>query len=79
MAWPYVRALPTYDEPNHNSLRKDCFRLLSLSARYALKQDGIKNIGTERINNFRSKFKLMANDFEEMNKCRELLFSLNAS
>lgn len=77
MAWSYVRTLPTYDEPQHNTIRKDCFKLLSLSAKNALKQGG--KLGSDRISNFRSKFKSMANDFEEINKCRELLFSPNAS
>lgn len=78
MAWTYVRSLPTYDEPQHNILRKDCFKLLSLNARYALKQGGTK-LGSDRINNFRNRFKSMANDFEEIDKCHEILFSLNAS
>lgn len=80
MAWAYVRTLPTYDDPQHNSIRKDCFKLLSLSARNALKQGGIGNIGSERISSFRSKFKSMVNDFEDMDKiCKELLFPIIVS
>lgn len=72
LAWAYVRSLPTYDESQHNTIRKDCFKLLSSSARHALKYGGFK-IGSDRINNFRSKLKMMANDFEEIEKCRELI------
>lgn len=76
MAWSYVHSLPTFDEPQHNTIRKDCFKLLSLSAKNALKQG--RKLGTDRISNFRSKFKSMVNDFEEISKCRELLFSTDA-
>lgn len=75
MAWTYVRGLPTYDEPQHNIVRKDCFKHLTLAARTALKQAGAK-LGIDRISNFRNRFKSMANDFEEIEKCRELLFNI---
>lgn len=77
IAWTYVRGLPTFDEVQHNAGKKDCFKHLALSARLALKQAG-ERLGSDRINNFRNRFKSMANDFEEIEKSRELLFSLNA-
>lgn len=73
IAWSYVRGLPVYDEPQHNTIRKDCFKLLTFSAKNALKNSN--KIGINRINNFRDKFKSMANDFNEIEKCRELLYA----
>lgn len=75
IAWGYVRGLPIYDEPQHNTFRKDCFKLLTVNAKVALKHGGSK-VGINRINIFRDKFKSMANDFDEIEKsCRELLFT----
>lgn len=72
MAWTYVRGLTVWDEPNHNSLRKDCFKLLTLHARNGLKYGGF-SLGAERIKNFRNKLKSMINDFDEIDKCKEAL------
>lgn len=72
IAWSYVRGLPIYDEPQHNNTRKDCFKLLTFNARGALKHGGNK-IGNDRIKSFYDKCKSMANDFDEIEKCRELL------
>lgn len=73
IAWTYVRGLPIYDEIQHNAIRKDCFKLLTFNAKCALKYSN--KVGVERINNFCDKFKFMKNDFDEIEKCRELLFS----
>lgn len=75
MAWNYVRGLPIWDEANHNLIRKDCFKLLTLYARNSLKYGGI-SLGAERIKNFRNKLKSMVNDFDEIDKCKEALNAL---
>lgn len=75
MAWSYVRGLPCYDDAQHNIIRKDCFKILSINAKTALKHGGSK-VGSDRVNTFREQFKLMASDFDEIEKCRELLFEI---
>lgn len=75
MAWNYVRVLPNWDEPVHNMLRRECFKILSLHAKSSLKNAGSK-LGAERIANLRDKLKSMAADFEEIGKCMEALNSL---
>lgn len=75
MAWTYVRALPVWDEANHNLIRRDCFKVLSLYARNGLKNGGM-SLGVERIKNFRNKLKSMVNDFDEIDKCKEVLNTL---
>lgn len=72
MAWTYVSALPVWDETSHNILRRECFKILTLHAKLALRNGGMK-LGSDRIANFRSKFKSMAGDFEDINKCQEAL------
>lgn len=72
MAWNYVRLLPFWDEPIHNIIRRECFRVLTINARAALKNGGEK-LGAERIANFRDKLKLMAVDYEDIAKCQEAL------
>jgi Cut8, nuclear proteasome tether protein len=72
MAWTYVRALPTWDEISHNVIRKDCFKVLTINAKSALKIGGMK-IGTDRITSFRSKLKTMSGDYEDIGKCQEAL------
>ena len=76
MAWSYARGLPFYDDSQHNTIRRDCFKLLSLNAKTALKHGGSK-IGADRINTFREQYKLMASDFDEIEKCHELLFAIS--
>ncbi|XP_070509622.1 uncharacterized protein [Chironomus tepperi] len=77
MAWTYVRGLPIWDEANHNLIRKDCFKLLTLHARHSLKH-GSTSLGTERIKNFRNKLKSMVIDFDELEKCKEALNAIAA-
>jgi hypothetical protein len=72
MAWTYVRALPIWDETAHNAMRKDCFKMLAIHAKAALKFGGMK-LGNDRLTNFRSKMKTMMGDFEEVGKCQEAL------
>lgn len=72
MAWPYVGALPVWDEATHNSLRRECFKILSANAKLALKNGGMK-LGSDRVNNFRKKIKLMVGDYEDIGKCQEAL------
>lgn len=72
MAWTYVRALPVWDEASHNVLRKECFRVLTISAKSALKHGGMK-LGNDRITSFRNKMKTMSGDYEEVRKCQEAL------
>lgn len=71
MAWVYVRGLPS-DEVQYNVIRKDCFKLLTLNAKIAFKNAGLEKLGPERVETFRRKFKSMANDYDEIKKCREL-------
>jgi hypothetical protein len=75
ISWTYVRGLPIWDEPTHNLIRRDCFKLLTLNARNALRLGGV-NLGADRTRNFRNKFKSMVNDYEELAKCKEALSSL---
>lgn len=72
MAWTYVRALPIWDEASHNVISKDCFKVLTGSAKSALKNGGMK-LSKERIASFSSKLKTMIGDHEEIGKCREAL------
>lgn len=72
MAWSYVRVLPTWDETSHNFLRKECFKMLALHAKYALKNGGM-NLGSERIAIFQHKLKTMMADYEDIIKCQEAL------
>jgi hypothetical protein len=75
IAWTYVQSLPIWDETNHNQVRKDCFKLLTSYTKSALKCGGV-SLGRERIENFQNRIKLMANDYEEIEKCRETLSSI---
>lgn len=75
MAWTYVKGLPVWDEPSHNILRKDCFKILSLNGRAALKNGGT-NLGSDRIANFQNKLKSMMNDYDDIGKCHEALKAL---
>ncbi|KAL7047428.1 hypothetical protein ACKWTF_002901 [Chironomus riparius] len=77
MSWTYVRGLPIWDEANHNLIRKDCFKLLTLHARHSIKHGGI-SLGSERIKNFRNKLKSMVIDFDELDKCKEAVNALAA-
>lgn len=72
MSWNYVRALPIWDDVAHNILRRDCFKALTMHARLALKNGGMK-LGAERITNFHNKLKSMMGDFEEIGKCQDAL------
>ena len=72
MAWSYVRALPIWDEPCHNIIRKECFKALTMSGRSALKQGGMK-LSSDKISGFRSKLKTMMGDYEDIGKCQEAL------
>lgn len=72
MAWSYVCALPTWDEAIHNILRKECFKILSLNARIALRTGGSK-LGTERLATFKNKIKSMVADYDDIGKCQETL------
>lgn len=72
IAWSYVAALPIWDETSHNILRKECFRIITLNARSALKNGGMK-LGDARITNFRNKLKSMIGDYEDIGKCEEIL------
>lgn len=75
IAWSYVSNLPIWDETSHNILRKECFKILTLHARSALKCGGVK-LGPDRINNFRNKLRAMKSDYEEIGKCQEALNTL---
>jgi Cut8, nuclear proteasome tether protein len=72
MAWTYVAGLPLWDETSHNILRKDCFRILALNARGALRNGG-KNLGSERVCNFKNRMKSMTADYDDIGKCQEAL------
>lgn len=72
MAWNYVRGLPVWDEPSHNQVKKDCFKVLSLHARAAVRTGGM-SLGSERVTHFRNKLKSMSSDYEEISKCHEAL------
>lgn len=75
MAWSYVRALPLWDETSHNSLKKDCFKILTLNVKNALRTAG-NELGIERLLNVRNKLKSMITDYEDASKCQEYLDSL---
>lgn len=72
MAWSYVRALPLWDEISHNNLRRDCFKILALNAKNALRTAG-NELGSERLQNVNNKLKSMIIDYEDANKCQEYL------
>lgn len=72
MAWTYVRALPLWDDASHNLLRRECFKILTLNARSALKNGGMK-LGDDRIRNFSGKLKSMVGDYEDIARCEESL------
>ena len=72
MAWNYVRVMPVWDEACHNLIRRECFKVLTLHAKTALKAGGLK-LGADRITHFRDKLKSMIVDFEDIGKCQEAL------
>ncbi|CAO1373010.1 unnamed protein product [Diamesa serratosioi] len=72
MAWSYVRALPLWDEISHNNLRRDCFKILTLNVKNALRTAG-NDLGNERLTNVNNKLKSMITDYEDANKCQEYL------
>ena len=72
MAWSYVRALPLWDEMSHNSTRRDCFKILTLNLKNALRTAG-NQLGVERLLNVSNKLKPMITDYEDANKCQEYL------
>lgn len=72
IAWTYVSGLPVWDEVSHNSLRKECFKVLTLNVKLALKYGGMQ-LGVDRVANFRNKLRSMVGDYEEVGKCQEAL------
>jgi hypothetical protein len=72
MAWTYVRAFPIWDEPIHNAIRKECFKILTITGKTALKHGGMK-ISGDKISGFRGKLKTMMGDYEDIGKCQEAL------
>ncbi|CRL06831.1 CLUMA_CG019534, isoform A [Clunio marinus] len=75
MVWPYVRALPLWDDVSHNILRKDCFKVLTLNARSAIRNGGMK-LSLEKVKSFRCKLSSMAADHPDILKCHDALVSL---
>lgn len=74
IAWSYVQALPLWDEPGHNIVRRECFKILTHNTKSALRNGG-QNLGRERISIFQERVKSMITDFDEIGKCQETLDS----
>ena len=75
IAWGHVRSLPIWDNPSHNNLRQDCFKVLTTHTKLALKNGG-SALGVERIKDFKTNILMMSMDFEEIACCKETLIDL---
>lgn len=72
IAWNYVRATPIWDNNSHNSIRRQCFKILSNHCSNSLKLGGL-NLGTQRLQNVERTIKEWAKDFEDALACVRLV------
>lgn len=75
LAWNYVKGTPVWDNPNHNSSRRLCFKQLISQANYALDNGGVY-LGEKRLQDFAGRLKSMSLDCEEANACHEVIEKL---
>lgn len=75
IAWGQVRSLPIWDLQAHNNCRRECFKILTVNAKLAIRNGGCK-LGIERIKDFKTQILLMSGDFEEIATCKDSLVNL---
>jgi len=66
MAWAYVRSTPVWDNPPHNSARKQCFKVLSANALQAIK----KGVWTSEASmEIKERMSSMEKDWDDIGLC----------
>lgn len=70
MAWSYVRSTPVWSNPSHNTIRKTCFKTLSLGCLRALKEG---NFSAEQCAKIRSKIEALKSDSDEILVCTKYI------
>lgn len=68
MAWSYVKATPVWDNPNHNSNRRLCFKQLILQATNAIRFGDVY-LGEKRLKDFAVRLQSMSIDCDEAKVC----------
>lgn len=75
MAWHYVKSTPVWDNHSHNSMRRQCFKLLTAHCLAALKYGGAQ-LGEQRLQEFSGRLNAMAVDGEDISTCSSTLNKL---
>lgn len=68
MAWPYIRAIPIWENTSHNATRRSCFKILSWHCLCALKS-AKQLLGEKRLNEFYSHIESMQSDCDDIGSC----------
>ncbi|XP_037934351.1 uncharacterized protein LOC119672013 [Teleopsis dalmanni] len=68
IAWPCVRETPIWDSATHNSVRKQCFKLLSCHCMAAVKYGGLR-LGIDRLLFLQKNLSGWMRDYEDVNSC----------
>lgn len=75
IAWNYTRSTPIWDTQSHNSIRRNCFKILSCHCAASLKYGGLL-LGEERIDMLNERIKQMAIECDDILSCGSLLNNL---
>lgn len=75
MAWSYVKATPIWNNHTHNSIRRNCFKILAFNCLETVKYGGIY-LGEKRLKDFSNRIDMMAIDCDDILKCKSFLADL---
>ncbi|XP_075161192.1 uncharacterized protein LOC142234019 [Haematobia irritans] len=68
MAWQCVRATPNWDNSTHNTIRKQCFKVLTCSCMAAIKSGGPR-LGANRLQTLENNLRDWSQDYEDVMSC----------
>ncbi|KAM7358740.1 uncharacterized protein ACRADG_003602 [Cochliomyia hominivorax] len=68
VAWPCVKATPNWDNATHNTIRKQCFKLLTCNCMAAVKCGGM-HLGSSRLHTLERSLREWSQDYEDVLSC----------